>query len=77
MKRAGRGRGGRGGGRLANMNLIITYSSVNQQEKKQKVEAKMNNDTWENMSEIQQDDIYKQHYSILEKDLTKMMDKDS
>ena len=52
MKRAGRGRGGRGGGKLANMNLIITYSSVNKQEKKQKVEAKMNNDTWENMSEI-------------------------
>ena len=53
MKRAGRGRGGRGGGKPANMNLITTYSSVNQQEKKQKVEAKMNNDTWENMSEIQ------------------------
>ena len=52
MKRAGRGRGGRGSGKPAN-NLITTYSLVNQQEKKQKVEAKMNNDTWENMSKIQ------------------------
>ena len=77
MKRAGRGRGGRGGGKPINMNLITTYNTINQQEKKQKVEAKTNSDTWENMSEIQQDDIYKKHYSTLEKDLTTMMDEDS
>ena len=29
MKRAGRGRGGRGGGRLSNRNLITTYGLIN------------------------------------------------
>ena len=81
MKRVGRGRGGggRGGGR-ASSNLSTIYSTLNQIEKKQRVDSKTIKETWEDMNENQQDEIFTQHYGALEKnlekDLTTMMDED-
>ena len=54
--KAGRGRGGRGIGRASKKNLITTYTSGIQQEKKQKVETSATDDTWENMDENQQNE---------------------
>ena len=81
MKRAGRGQGGggRGGGR-ASSNLSTIYSTLSQIEKKQRVDSKTIKETWEDMNENQQDEIFTQHYRALEKnlekDLTTMMDED-
>ena len=71
MKRAGRGRGGRGSGRSTPSssssikNLITTYGIINQQEKKQKVDNETMKETWEDMSEKQHDEMYNQHYETL------------
>ena len=74
MRATGRGRGIRGRGSTSRKNLITTYTKTNQQEKKQRIENKNMNDNWEEISEIQQNEQFDQHYSAMKENLEMMME---